>query len=129
MIFIDLMKAYDAMDREPCREILVGYGVGPDMIRLIMFFWDNVTLVRRASGRYGTQFKANCGVTQSGPLSPKLFIIMVDAFVREWLRQVLGDETASELARPSDTLWHSSTPTMDILHQRIQRCYRTHWTS
>ena len=43
VIFIDLKKAYDAMDRERCWEILVGYGVGPNMIRLIMFFWDNAT--------------------------------------------------------------------------------------
>ena len=28
VIFIDLKKAYDAMDRERCREILVGNGVG-----------------------------------------------------------------------------------------------------
>ena len=38
VIFIDLKKAYDAMDRERCREILVGYGMGPNMPRLIMFF-------------------------------------------------------------------------------------------
>ena len=95
VIFIDLKKAYDAMDRERCLEILVGYGVGPNILRLIMHFWDNAVLVCRASGRYGTPFKADRGVTQGGPLSPKLFNIMVDAIVREWLRQVLGDEAAS----------------------------------
>ena len=34
------------------------------------------------------------GVTQGGPLSPRLFNVMVNAVVREWLRQVLGDESA-----------------------------------
>ena len=29
-IFIDLKKAYDAMDRGRCLEILVAYGVGPE---------------------------------------------------------------------------------------------------
>ena len=29
-IFIDLRKAYDAMDRDRCLEIMKGYGVGPN---------------------------------------------------------------------------------------------------
>jgi hypothetical protein len=114
VIFIDLKKAYDAMDRERCREILVGYGVGPNMLRLILFFWDNALLVCRASGRYGPEFQANRGVTQGGPLSPKLFNIMVDAIVREWLRLVLGERhRRQELARPFDSSWHSSMPMME----------------
>ena len=34
-IFIDLRKANDAMERERCLEILEGYGVGPNILRLI----------------------------------------------------------------------------------------------
>ena len=49
-------------------------------------------MVCRAQGRYGRIFKAGRGVTQGGPLSPKIFNVMVDAIVREWLRQVLGEE-------------------------------------
>ena len=30
-IFIDLRKAYDAMDRDRCMEIMEGYGVGPNI--------------------------------------------------------------------------------------------------
>ena len=39
----------------------------------------------RASGNYGAPFKAGRGVTQGGPLSAKLFSIMVDAVVQEWM--------------------------------------------
>ena len=94
-IFIDLRKAYDAMDRDRCVEILKGYGVGPNILRLIVNFWDSAELVCRASGRYGAPFKAKRGVTQGGPLSPKLFNIMVDAIVREWLRVLFEDEDLS----------------------------------
>ena len=95
VMFIDLKKAYNVMDRERCREIMDGYGMGPNMPRLIMFFWDNALLVCRASGRYGTEFQANHGVTQGGPLSPKIFNIMVDAIVREWLWETMGEEAAN----------------------------------
>ena len=84
-IFLDLKKAFDAMDRERCLLILEGYGAGPNMIRLIRNFWTNATMVCRASGNYGTPFCAGRGVTQGGPLLPKLFNILVDAVAREWL--------------------------------------------
>ena len=93
-IFIDLRKAYDAMDRERVFEILVAYGVGPKTIRLLKNFWDNAELVCRASGVFGKPFKAYRGMTQGGPVSPRIFNIMVDAIVREWLRQTFGDEVA-----------------------------------
>ena len=44
-IFIDLRKAYDAMDRERCVEILRGYGAGPHILRLVTKFWENASLV------------------------------------------------------------------------------------
>ena len=52
--FIDLRKAYDAMDRERCLLLLEGYGVGPMTLRLIKHFWDAAMLACRAVGKYGT---------------------------------------------------------------------------
>ena len=95
-IFIDLRKAYNAMDRERCLVILEGYGVGENMLRLLRSFWDGAGIVCRAAGNYGKPFKAGRGVTQSGPLSPKIFNIMVDAIVREWFRIMMGDDAAME---------------------------------
>ena len=46
-VFIDLRKAYNAMDRGRCLEILKAYGVGPEMLRVIGFFWDHAVLVCR----------------------------------------------------------------------------------
>ena len=72
------------MDRERCLLVLEGYGAGPNMRRLIRHFWGNAQMVCRASGNYGMPFKAGRGVTQGGPLSAKLFNILVDAITREW---------------------------------------------
>ncbi len=85
-IFIDLWKAFDAMDRGHCLEILVLHGVGPKMLRLICNFWDLAMKVCRAKGNYSRTFKAGRGVTQGGPLSAKLFNILVNAVVWEWMR-------------------------------------------
>jgi len=94
-VFIDLKKAFDAMDRERCLLLLEGHGASPNMCRLIRHFWDKATKVCRALGNYGTPFKAGRGVTQGGPLSAKLFNVLVDAVVREWLR-LLRDELVME---------------------------------
>jgi len=87
-VFLDLKKAFDSMDWELCIMILEGYGAGPRMIRLIRGYWRDAIMVCRAMGNYGTPFKAGRGVTQGGPLSAKLFNIMVDAVAREWLREL-----------------------------------------
>ena len=58
------------------------------MLRLIRTLWDKAVLVCRASGYHGSPFSAKRGVTQGGSLSPTIFNIMVDAIVREWVRQM-----------------------------------------
>ena len=85
MIFLDLTKAYDALDRSRCLGILEGYGVGPDARRLLQNYWRRLTMAERAGGYYGTAFKGARGVTQGDPLSPTIFNVVVDVVVRNWL--------------------------------------------
>jgi hypothetical protein len=91
-IYVDLKKAYDAIDRSHMMEILKVYGVGPKLLRLQNSFWENAKLVCHAGGCYGSPFAAKKGITQGGPLSLLMFNLCVDAVVREWLHQVLGDD-------------------------------------
>ncbi len=65
-VFLDLRKAFNAMDREQCILILEGYGAGPRLIRLARTYWREAIMVCRAAGYYGTAFKAGRGVTQGG---------------------------------------------------------------
>jgi hypothetical protein len=39
----------------------------------------------RASRNYGVPFKASQGITQGGPLSAKLFNLLVDPVAQEWI--------------------------------------------
>jgi hypothetical protein len=49
-IFLDLQKAYDAMDRGRCLEILAGYVVGPKLIWLLNHFWNKAISACHAGG-------------------------------------------------------------------------------
>ncbi len=100
-VFIDLRKAFDAMDCGHCLEILVLHGVGLKMLCLIRNFWDSATNVCQAKGNYGRPFKAGRGVTQGGPLLAKLFNIIVNAVVQEWMRlmRTMIDDVDGNLAK------------------------------
>jgi hypothetical protein len=100
-IFIDLRKAFDTMDHGRCLEILALHGVGLKMLRLIRNSWDLVTNVCWAKGNYGRPFKAGRGVTQGGPLSAKLFNIVVNVVVQEWaqLMYTIIDDADGNLAK------------------------------
>ena len=63
MVFMDLHKAYDALDRSRCLEILEGYGVWPRARRLLQSYWRRLIMVARAGGYYGTAVKGEIGVT------------------------------------------------------------------
>ena len=54
VIFLDLHKAYDALDRSRCLEILEGYDVGPQARRLLQTYWRQLTMVARVGGYYKT---------------------------------------------------------------------------
>ena len=71
--------------------LLEGYGAGPLLIRLVRVYWRDAIMVCRAAGYYGQPFKAGRGITQGGPLSPKLLNIVVDAVVWEWMVQLRQD--------------------------------------
>ena len=57
VIFLDLTKAYDALDSSRSLEILKGYGLGQRVRRLLREYWNKSTMVARARGYYGTGFK------------------------------------------------------------------------
>ena len=47
LVFLDLRKSYDTLDRESLIHTLEGYGVGPHMCGLLETFWDHQQVVPR----------------------------------------------------------------------------------
>ena len=91
MIFLDLHKVYDALDRSRCLEIMEGCGVGPRACRLLRAYWGEMTMVARAGGYYGEEFKGAWGMTQGDPLSPTIFNVVVDVVVHHWVTMALNE--------------------------------------
>ena len=50
VIFLDLHKAYNALDRSRCLEILEGYGIGTRARKLLQKYWHRLTMVARTGG-------------------------------------------------------------------------------
>ena len=84
-IFLDLHKAYGALDRDRCIYIMAGYGVGPRALHIIWAYWDRITLVGKDGGYYTPPFKGYRSVTQGDPLPSTIFNVAVDAVIRHWV--------------------------------------------
>ena len=111
-IFLDLKKAYDALDRERTLEILKGYGVGPAVLRLLCNFWERQQVVSKMGSYHGDAFQAERGVTQGDIVSPTIFNVVVDTIIRYWLTLVSDDgrdavEGFSVQVRERQTLFYA----------------------
>ena len=73
MIFLNLHKAYDALDKDICLEILEGYGMGPRSFCILWTYWYWLQMFVRVGGYYGTEFQGFGGGDAGGlsvPHSP-----------------------------------------------------------
>jgi hypothetical protein len=90
-IFLDLAKAFDAVNRDRLLDILAGYVFGPNILRFLRRNWHNAFVVLRQMGYYGTPISSDCGIWQGDILSPLLLNIIVDCILRQDLAQLLRD--------------------------------------
>jgi hypothetical protein len=64
MVFLDLKKACDTVDRKRTLDILKGYGAGINVRRIISQVWEGDTMVPEQAGYFGNAFNASRGVKQ-----------------------------------------------------------------
>ena len=94
-VFLDLQKAYYALYWDRCLDIIAAYGVGPSTLQLLWTYWDQLTMVVRASGYFRRPLKWCRGVTQGNPLSPTIFNVVMNSFVRHCLTGVTPTEVGT----------------------------------
>ena len=85
LVFLDIRKAYDALDLGRLLHILEGYGAGSKMQGILAEFWENQEVVTRHKSYHDPQFRATQGTTQGGLVSPIVLNVAVDRLVRHWL--------------------------------------------
>ena len=67
-----------------------GYGLGPNLARLLKNYWKRQRIIPKTGKCLVTLFKTRRGVTKGDPTSLMIFNIVVDAVVRLVLDMVCG---------------------------------------
>ena len=68
LVFLDLLKAYDTVDRVHLMMNLEGYGAGPHMCKLLSVFWDQQEVITCQNGYHGPHFNTDRTSKQLGGL-------------------------------------------------------------
>ena len=59
MIFLDIKKAYDTLDRDRTMQLLKEYVVGERVTRIINRIWKDDTMIPKQNSYFGTSFEQN----------------------------------------------------------------------
>ena len=103
-IFLDLRKAYDTVDRKQLLEIFEEYGVGPNILGLLKFYWDHQPCVAKSKNYHRETFVLFCGATPGGIVFPTLFNVIVDAVIWKWYTDVMNDVSATNTGLSGDNI-------------------------
>ena len=80
-VFLEPQKAYNAVDRDRCLDILATNGVFPRKIQRLRTYWGRLTMVARAGRYFGMKFKGYRNVTQGNHLPPTIFNMVMNAVI------------------------------------------------
>ena len=80
--FIDVRKAYNSLEMGRCLEVLRGYGMGPNLARLLKSYMVPQRIVPN-TGKFPVKaFYMGRGLTQGDPATPTIFHTVVIAVVQ-----------------------------------------------
>ena len=78
VLFVDLVKAFDTVNRTMLWQILAKYGVPETLISVIRKMYQDVNIIGDVNG-ISFSFKSLSGVKQGDNLSPVLFLFAIQA--------------------------------------------------
>ena len=77
-VFIDFSKAYDRVHHELLYKLLEHYGIRGRFLKLVQSMYNNSKMTVKAGGFFADPFQMHRGNQQGCPLSPLLFIILMN---------------------------------------------------
>jgi hypothetical protein len=80
VLFVDIVKAFDSVNREMLWKLLVKFGLPAKMIATIKKMYTDVTITTKI-GKVTEEFKSTSGVKQGDNLAPILFLFVIQAAV------------------------------------------------
>ena len=78
VVMMDFMKAYDRVDRDVMFRVLRKMNFGEDMLNMIETMYEDVEARVEVNGEMSDVMKTGGGVRQGCPLSPYLFICVLE---------------------------------------------------
>ena len=109
MILMDFMKAYDRVDREAMDQTIKAMNFPTYIQEMISLLYTDAEAIVVINGTLGPRFRTHGGVRQGCPLSPYLFIIVLELMAIEMRKDetIHGITLAAIRIRP--TLTHIAT--------------------
>ena len=89
LCFVDLIKAYDSVDRAALLAVLRSYGVPNQLVNLVVELYTGTKCCVRTAEGTSEAFEVKTGVRQGCILSPLLFNCFLDGIVKG-VMSVLG---------------------------------------
>lgn len=80
---LDMKKAYERIEWDFLWAILQSFGFSPLWISWVKEYVTNVSYSIKVNGHTSDWFKSSRGMWQGDPLSPYLFIICMEVFIRQ----------------------------------------------
>lgn len=82
MAFIDLVKAFDSVDRDTLWKLLALHGCPEKFIKILRLLHDDMTASVITNGTTGEPFEVRTGVKQGCVIAPTLFAIYISTILR-----------------------------------------------
>ena len=80
LMFIDFENAFDSIEWAFIERALVHFNFGPSLVTWFKLFYNDVSTAIQSNGWVSEHFTLSRGVRQGCPMSPYLFIIVVEIF-------------------------------------------------
>ena len=90
LTFVDLVKAFDQLDRRKLPEVLTRYGYGKKATQLMLNMWDDEVVLKYPDKTFSKSFRTKRGTKQGDVCSPFIFNLYMDLAIRDALPRLSG---------------------------------------